>query len=82
MSSTYAKKSDVESAMRFYIGATQPTDTTVKKNQAAEFKRLLEISSEGIWDEGQTRRKGDAIMTDDTTAHGGKVLSLEAILSR
>lgn len=29
MSSTYAKKSDVESAIRFYIGATQPTDTTV-----------------------------------------------------
>ena len=29
MSSTYAKKSDVESAMRFYIGTTQPTDTTV-----------------------------------------------------
>ena len=25
-----AKKADVESAMRFYIGATQPTDTNVK----------------------------------------------------
>lgn len=43
---------------------------------AAEFKRLLEISSEGIWDEGQTRWQGNAIVTDDTTAHGGKVLRL------
>ncbi len=59
MSSTYAKKSDLESAMRFYIGTTQPTDTTV-------IKRLLEISSEGIWDAGQTRRQGNAIVTDDT----------------
>ena len=42
-----------------------------------EFKRLLEISSEGIWDEGQTRWQGTAIVTDDTTAHGGKVLSLD-----
>lgn len=25
MSSTYAKKADVDSAMRFYIGATQPS---------------------------------------------------------
>ena len=41
-----------------------------------EFKRLLEISSEGIWDEGQTRWQGNAIVKDDTTAHGGKVLSL------
>ena len=41
-----------------------------------EFKRLLEISSEGIWDECQTRWYGTANVTDDTTAHGGKVLSL------
>ena len=44
---------------------------------ATEFKRLLEISSEGIWDTGQTRWQGTAIVTDDTTAHGGKVLYLE-----
>ena len=44
---------------------------------ATEFKRLLEISSEGIWDEGQTRWQGTAVVTDDTTAHGGKVLYLE-----
>ena len=42
-----------------------------------EFKRLLEISSEGIWDVGQNRWNGTAIVTDDTTAHGGKVLYLE-----
>lgn len=38
-----------------------------------EFKRLLEISSEGIWDTGQNRWQGTAIVTDD---NGEKVLSL------
>ena len=40
---------------------------------ATEFKRLLEISSEGIWDTGQNRWQGNAIVTDD---NGEKVLSL------
>ena len=40
---------------------------------ATEFKRLLEISSEGIWDTGQNRWQGTAIVTDD---NGGKVLAL------